>query len=95
MFSPLLQATQALRVSRGIALGPLALDGGQPDALVASTTPQKDLLPIVQRAGWAPGPVWTGGKSCPHRDSIPDRPAHSQMLYQLSYLEYDEIYVGN
>ena len=22
-------------------------------------TPKKDLLPIVQEAGWAPGPVWT------------------------------------
>jgi hypothetical protein len=23
-------------------------------------TPWKDLVPIVQEAGWAPGPVWTG-----------------------------------
>jgi len=23
-------------------------------------TPGKDLVPIVQEAGWAPGPVWTG-----------------------------------
>jgi len=37
----------------------------------------KDPVPILQEAGWAPGPVWTGGKSCPHRDSIPDRPARS------------------
>ena len=22
-------------------------------------TPGKDLVPIVQEAGWAPGPVWT------------------------------------
>ena len=30
--------------------------------------------------GWVdPGPVWTGGKSRPHRDSIPDRPAHSSV----------------
>jgi len=36
-------------------------------------TPRKDPVPIVQEAGWAPGPVWTGGKSCPHRNSIPDR----------------------
>ena len=29
--------------------------------------------------GWlGPGPVWTGRKSLPHRDSIPDRQAHSQ-----------------
>jgi hypothetical protein len=39
----------------------------------------------VVKAGWAPGPVWTGGKSRPHRDSIPDRPARSQSLYRLSY----------
>jgi len=26
-----------------------------------------------------------GGKSRPHRDSIPDRPARSQSLYRLSY----------
>jgi len=48
-------------------------------------TPGKDSVPIVQEAGWAPGPVWTGGKSRPHRDSIPDRPARSQSLYRLSY----------
>ena len=29
--------------------------------------------------------MWTGGKSRPHRDSIPVRPARSQSLYRLSY----------
>ena len=48
-------------------------------------TPGKDPVLILQEAGWAPGPVWTGGKSRPHRDSIPDRPARSQSLYRLSY----------
>jgi hypothetical protein len=48
-------------------------------------TPGKDPVPILQEAGWAPGPVWTGRKSRPHRDSIPDRPARSQSLYRLSY----------
>jgi len=48
-------------------------------------TPEKDPVPIVQEAGWATRPVWTGGKSRPHRDSISDRPARSQSLYQLSY----------
>ena len=48
-------------------------------------TPRKDPVPILQEAGWAPGPVQMGGKSRPHRDSIPDRPAHSQSLYQLSH----------
>ena len=25
-------------------------------------TPGKDPVPIVQEAGWAPGPVWTGAE---------------------------------
>ena len=45
-------------------------------------TPRKD---PVQEAGWAPGPVWKGGKSRPHRDSTPERPPHSQSLYRLSH----------
>ena len=47
--------------------------------------PGKKPVPILQEAGWAPGPIWTGGKSRPHRDSNPDRPARSQSLYRLSY----------
>jgi len=58
--------------------------GGQPYAPAAST-PEKDPVPIVQETGWSPGPVWTGGKSRPHRDSIPDRQARSKSLYRLSY----------
>jgi len=42
-------------------------------------TPGKDPVPILQEAGRAPGPVWTGIKSLPHRDSIPDRRAHSSV----------------
>ena len=35
-------------------------------------TPGKDPVPIVQEAGWAPGPVWIGAENlAPHRDSIP------------------------
>jgi len=48
-------------------------------------TTGKDPVPILQEAGWAPGPVWTGGISRPHRDSVPDSPARSQSLYRLSY----------
>ena len=36
--------------------------GGQPHAQAAST-PGKDPVPIVQGAGWAPGPVWTGAEN--------------------------------
>jgi len=39
--------------------------------------PGKEPVPIVQEAGRAPGPVWTGGKFRPHRDSIPDHPVRS------------------
>jgi len=42
-------------------------------------TPGNDSVPILQQAGWAPGPVWTSGKSRPHRDSIPVRPARSSV----------------
>ena len=56
-------------------------------------TPGKDPVPILQDAGWAPGPIWTGGKSRRHRDSIPDRPARSQSLYRLSYPAHLYIYI--
>ena len=56
-------------------------------------TPGKDLVPILQEAGWPPRPVWTGGKSRPHRDSTLDRPARSQSLYRLSYRAHYIFYV--
>ena len=49
-------------------------------------TPGKDPVPIVQEAGWAPGPVWTGTENlAPTGIRSPDRPARSQLLYRLSY----------
>ena len=36
--------------------------GGQRHA-PAAFTPGKDPVPIVQEAGWAPGPVWTGAEN--------------------------------
>ena len=73
----------AQRVGRGIALlfhnrGTRRWVSGQQHA-PAAFTPGKDPVPIVQGAGWAPGPVWTGGKSRRHRDSIPDRPGRSSV----------------
>jgi len=87
----------AQRVGRGIAL--LFRDRGTRRGWVVSSTPrpyftpEKDPVPIVQEAGWAPGPVWRGGKSRPRRDSIPDRPAHSQSLCRLSYPAHLYIYI--
>ena len=35
-------------------------------------TPRKEPVPIVQEAGWTPGPVWTGVQNlASNRDSIP------------------------
>jgi len=47
-----------------------ALEGGEWSAARPGRTlpPGKTPLPILQEAGWAPGPVWTGEKSRPHRD---------------------------
>ena len=50
--------------------------------------PGKDPVPIVQEAGWALGPEWTGAENlAPTGIRSPDRPAHSQSLYRLSYLD--------
>jgi hypothetical protein len=41
-------------------------------------TPEKDLVPIVQEAGWAPGPVWTDAKNLADTGiRFPDRPVPS------------------
>ena len=78
----------AQRVSRGIAL--LFHDrstrrgvSGQQHAS-AALNPGKETVPIFPEVGWAPGLIWTGGKSRPHRDSIPDRPARNQ--YQCAMI---------
>jgi hypothetical protein len=78
----------AQRVGRGIALlfhdrGTRRGVSGQQHAS-AALNPGKEPVPILPEAGWAPGLVWTGGKSRPHRDSIPDRPARNQ--YQCAMI---------
>jgi hypothetical protein len=74
----------AQRVGRGIAL--LFHDRGTRNEGEWSAArpgrtlpPGKEPVPILQETGWAPGPVWTGGKSRPHRNSIPDRSARSSV----------------
>jgi hypothetical protein len=47
---------------------------------------ERDPVPIVQEAGWAPGPVWMGAENlAPTGIRSPDRPARSESLYRLSY----------
>ena len=49
----------------------------------------KDLVPVVQEAGWAPGPVWTGEENlAPTGIRTTDRPTRSQSLYHLRYPAY-------
>jgi hypothetical protein len=73
----------ARRMGRGIAL--LFHDRGSRRGAWLAARPGrtlplgKDPVPILQEGGWAPGPVWTGGKSGLHRDSIPDAPARSSV----------------
>jgi len=86
----------AQRVVRGIAV--LFHNRGTRRRWVVSRTPrpqftpEKDPVPILREAGWAAGPVWTGRKSHPHQDSIPEFPARSQSLYQLSYPAHTTVY---
>jgi hypothetical protein len=52
----------------------------------ADLLPGKTRYPIVQEAGWAPGPVWTMAENlAPTGIRSPDRPARSESLYRLSY----------
>jgi hypothetical protein len=58
---------------------------------VVNATPRplylgNDPVPIVQEAGWAPWTVWTGAENlAPTVMWSPDRPAHSESLYRLSF----------
>jgi hypothetical protein len=78
----------AYRGSTGIALN--FNDHGTRKGCGVSVTPRplfttgKDPVPIVQEAGWAPGPVWTGAENLASTGiRYPDRPARSQSLYRL------------
>ena len=49
-------------------------------------TPGKHPAPIVQEAGWASGPAWTGTENlAPTGSRSPERPARSESLHRLSY----------
>jgi len=72
------------RTSRGIGL--LFLELGTRRGWEVSVTPRplltpgKDPVPIVQGAGWAPEPVWTGAENLANIGiRFPDRPARSSV----------------
>ena len=80
----------AYNSTRGIAL-PFHEHGTRRGEGVSVTprplfTPGKEPVPIVQEAGWAPGPVWTGAENLASTGiRSPDRPSRSQSLYRLRY----------
>jgi len=58
-------------------------------------TPGKDPVPIVQEAGWASGPDWTGEENLAYTGiRSPDGPARSQSLYRLRYSVHANHIVG-
>jgi hypothetical protein len=60
--------------------------GGQHNA-PAALPRERDPVVIEQEAGLAPGLVWTRAENlAPAEIRSPDRPAHIQSLYRLSYL---------
>jgi len=60
--------------------------GGWSAARPRRTLPSgKTRYPFYRRLGGPQGRSEEAEKSRPHQDSIPDRPAHSQSLYRLSY----------
>jgi len=71
-----------------------ALEGGEGSASRPGRTlpPGKNRYPLYRRLGGPQGRSGRGGKSRPHRDSIPGRPARSQSLYRLSKRAHTEVY---
>jgi hypothetical protein len=59
-----------------------ALGGGEWSATRPGRfTPRRDPVPIVQEAGWAPGPVWTCAKNlAPTGIRSPECPARSSVV---------------
>jgi hypothetical protein len=73
-YSPTLTLTSALD------------EGGWSTPRPGRFTPGEDPVPIVYEAGWAPGTVWMSAENlAPIWIWSPDRPAHSDSLYLLSY----------
>jgi len=51
--------------------------------------PRERPIPLVEEAGWATGPVWTGAENlAPARIRSPDRPTRSESLHRPRILKY-------
>jgi len=55
---------------------------------------ERNPVPIVQEAAWAPGLLWTGEENLiPARIQSLDRPARSKLLYRLCWPRHFHIFV--
>jgi hypothetical protein len=71
-----------------------ALEGvGGPSHAPAALAPEKDPVPIVWEAGWAPEPVWSGAENLAHTGiRSQDRSVRSDSLYQLAIVYIAIVY---
>ena len=64
---------------------------------MVSSTPRphftlgKQLVLILQETGWAPGPVWTGGKPRPHRESV--RTVQARAIHYTTYATRPSVFL--
>jgi hypothetical protein len=84
------QATKAQRGSRDTALLFLYLGPRWGWVVIATPRPfcppERGSVPIVQEAGWALWPVWTGAENlAPFGIRFPARPARSESLFGLRF----------
>jgi hypothetical protein len=86
----------ASRIDRGKALPFLDRGTRRGELLTArpnrTLPPGKDPVPIVQEAGWAPGPVWTAENLAPSEFDPQTVQPVAQSLYRLSYLAQIGVY---
>ena len=60
--------------------------GGWLTLCLGRFNPGNNPVPVVQEAGWAPGPIWTGAENlAPTGIRSPGHPARSESLYRLRY----------
>ena len=71
---------------RSLSLTSSLYGGGWSAPRPGRFNPEKDPVLVVQDAGWAPEPVWTGVENLsPTGIRSPDRPARTESLYPLSH----------
>ena len=74
------------RYSSNLSLTSALDGGGWSMPRLGRFTPKNDPVTTVQKAGWAPRPIWTAVENlAPIGTRSPDRPASSQSIYRLRH----------